>query len=179
MNQISTFLTCSLALAGSLLVVAPAKALDLSFAGKSGNDYTFNVTIDSNESISDFNNITFLPDFLTLRNLSGVTNATANSPYRALTTTDATRADFEVDFGARADGPANLTSVITITSPDTLGTITYDASYEESGFGRFISSTVDTSTSVAVPFGPKADLGIFTILGIFGFSRLRKKLKSE
>lgn len=72
-----------------------------------------------------------------------------------------------------------ITSVITITSPDTLGTITYDASYEENGFGNFATGTVNTSNSVAVPFEFSPGWGILLVVGGLGLRQLKRKSNSS
>ena len=58
-------------------------------------------------------------------------------------------------------GAQTFADAITLTSSNPLGTINYSGN---SSVGAFTGNTQGPVT--AVPFGPKADYGIFTVLGI-------------
>ena len=161
MNKFTQFLTLnSLILSTSLLVSSPARAFDFSLESQSGNDYSYTVTLDSDDSID-------VGDQLILTNLSGVTTASANSPY-VLGGSNDSSADFSV--GTATNGAATLTSVISLTSADSLDGLEYTAFYTDNGTPRVASGNI-----TAVPFGVSPNLGIILLLGGYGLHQLKRK----
>ena len=162
MNNISTLLTgCSLTLAVSWLTSAPAVALEFSFENQTGNNYTYTVTLDGDDSLG-------LGDQLILTNLSGVNAASANNPY-SLTGFNTTSANFLVN--TPTNGATNLTGVISLTSTDSLDGLNYLAFYTNNGTPDFISGTI-SSTSVPFEFSP--GWGLMLVAGSFGLRRLQR-----
>ena len=165
MNKISTFLTLSsLTLVGSFIASAPAAALDFSLENQTGNDYTYTVTLDADDSLG-------IGDQLILTNLSGVTAASASSPY-TLGGFDETSANFSVDTAT--SGAANLTGVISLTSPDSLAGLEYQAFFTDNGTPSVANGSV---SSAAVPFEFSPGLGIILLAGGFGLRQLKRKLR--
>ncbi len=166
MNKFAQFLTFkSLILTTSLLVSTPASALDFSFENQTGNNYTYTVTLDANESLD-------IGDQLILTNLSGVTAASASSPY-ILGGFDTTSANFFVSPTA-ASGADTFTGVISLTSEDSLSGLEYQAFFSDNG-----TPSVSNNGSVSatpVPFEPEANSGIILLLlGGWGWRRLKRK----
>jgi|GEM_PF-3059866 len=109
MNKFSQLLTLSsLTLTGLCLASTPVLAFEFSVENQTGNDYTYTVTLDADDSLA-------FGDQLILTNLSGVTAASANSPY-TLGGSDATSANFSV--ATATSGVDTLTGVFSLTSPD-------------------------------------------------------------
>ena len=162
MNKSSQLITIgSLTLIGSVLAINRVSAFDFSLENQTGNNYTYTITLDADDSID-------IGDQLILTNLSGVTAASASSPY-TLGGFDTTSANFFVS-PTSASGAATLTGVISLTSPDSLSGLEYQAFYSDNG-----TPSVNNNGSVSatpVPFESEANLGILLLLGGFGLHKL-------
>ena len=166
-NKIPTFLSrCSLTLVGSLLLSAPAIALDFSLESKTGNDYSYTVALDASDSLD-------IGDQLILTNLSGVTAADASSPY-ILGGFDATSANFLVN--ATTSGETTLTGVISLTSADSLSDLEYQVFFTDNSTPSVASSF---ASSASVPFDFSPALGIVLVFGSLGLRQLKRKLNSQ
>ena len=166
MNKSSQLITIgSLTLIGSVLAINPANAFNFSLQNQTGNNYTYTITLDANDSLD-------IGDQLILTNLSGVTAASATSPY-TLGGFDTTSANFSVT--SAASGANTLTGVISLTSPDSLSGLEYQAFFSDNGTPAVANNGSVSATPV--PFEPEANLGILLLLGGFGLHKLKRKFK--
>lgn len=165
MNKFSQLITIGcLTLMGSVQTIDSVNALDFSLENQTGNDYTYTVTLDADDSLN-------IGDQLILTNLSGVTAASASSPY-ILGGFDTTSANFFVS-PTSVSGAATLTGVISLTSPDSLSGLEYQAFSSNNGTPSVANTNSVSATPV--PFEPEANLGILLLLGGFGLHKLKRK----
>ena len=154
----------SLTVAGVSLTSIPASAFDFSLESQSGNDYTYTITLDADDSLD-------VGDQLILTNLSGVTAATSNSPYTLVGFND-TSANFLVSPSA-VNGAATYTGAISLTSPNSLSGLEYQAFFDDNGTPSVYNNA--SATATPVPFGVSTDLSILLLLGGFGLRKLKRK----
>ncbi|MCC0175421.1 hypothetical protein I4641_00300 [Waterburya agarophytonicola K14] len=165
-NFIKTLTFCSLFIISLLLKKSPAIAFSLTLESQINNDYSYTIDLDADDALD-------LGDRLILTNLSGVTAASANSPYTIDSSDfDLTSANFAVDTAI--SGTNTLTGVISLTSADALDGLEYQAFYSDNGTPRVASGNI-----VAVPFNVSPNLGILILLSGFGCHRLKRKLISK
>ncbi len=100
-------------------------------------------------------------------------DANANSPY-ILGGFDATSANFSVN--TLTSGPATLSGVIQLESPNSLDGLEYQAFFTDNGTPNVSSGVVDASTSASVPFEFSPGLGIILLASGFGLRQLKQKL---
>lgn len=161
MNKLSKLVTFTgLIFASCWLTVDTANAFEFSLENQSGNNYSYSVALDIDDSLD-------IGDQLILTNLSGVIAVSSNSPY-TLDGFDPTSANFSVSTAA--NGAADLTSVISLTSADSLSGLEYQAFFTDNGTPNVVSGSV-----TAVPFKPEANLGILLLLGGFGLRKLKRR----
>ncbi|MGD1920753.1 MAG: hypothetical protein ACFCAD_18835 [Pleurocapsa sp.] len=143
------FLTAT-TIVGTVLSTTAAQAFDFSFASHNSGAGTFSydLTLGAGE--------TFSPgDSIALTGLSGVAVANSSSDF-TITGSDSVSSNFQPN--TVLSGANTFTNAITLTSNDSLEIINYSGN---SSLGSFSGTT----SPVAVPFEPSANLGIFTLLG--------------
>lgn len=162
MNQIRTFLIfSSLNVAGVLFPFTSAIAFSVTFEERIDNNHTYTITLDADDSLA-------VGDSLIFWNLSRVTDVSANSPYSSSPGDfDETSANFIVD--TPTNGFITLTEVITLTSPDDLNDLEYQAFYTDNGTPRVASGNIS-----AVPFDFSPSLGIILWLCALGLRQFFK-----
>ena len=166
MNKFLSLLTfTSLTLSSSLVASAPAHALSFSLENQVGDNYSYTITLDGDDSLA----ATPIADQVILTNLSGVINASSSSPYD-LIGFDATSANFSLN--TNTSGPTTLTGVIQLESPDSLDNLEYQVFFSDGG-----TPSVASGSITPVPFGVAPNLGIILVVGGFGLRHLKRKFK--
>ena len=159
---VSIFAFSSLTFANFLFLGTSAEAFDFALENQTGNDYTYTINLEANDSLD-------IGDQLILTNLSGVTAASASNPY-SLDGFDTTSANFSVN--TNTNGAATLTGVISLTSPDSLDNIDYQAFFNDNGTPSQANGTLNNTAAVPFEFSP--GLGIMLILGSLGIRQLKR-----
>ena len=153
---------------GTVLSANAANALSFAFNtyDSGAGTYSFDVILDPGEELRG----NPINDAIAFTGLSGITgvNSTNNGSLQFTNTFDGVSANFETSLGAT--GAGTFSEAIILTSSSNLGTFNYSANSSAGAFN---------GTITPVPFEPEANLGVFTILGLIGFSRYRKKLRSQ
>ena len=159
---------------GTALSATSANAFDFAFnthdAG--AGTYSFDVILDLGEELRG--NPT--NDAIAFTGLSGITNVDSDENADLKFTNNFVSGGVSVDFltsdgaiGAAGTG-TTFSEAIILTSSTNLGTFSYSGN---SSAGAY------SGTVTAVPFEPSTNLGIFTLLGIWGLNRYRRKLKLQ
>ena len=171
MNNYKLLTITSAALAGTLFHATSTHALTFSLNDSVNGVFSYDITLAPNESLN-------VNDPLALTNLAGVTavNSTGNPNLQFTNSFSDTSANFSVSTAVAAQPNSQVFSnVITLTSNNPVGNITYFALSSGTGGGAF-QSTAQGPVAAAVPFEFSPTLGLLTIGGIFAITRLRKNL---
>lgn len=164
MKNTKSILTTAAVIASTVLAATTAQAFDFSFANhdSGAGTFSYDLTLDASE--------TFSPgDSILLTGLSGVTAVSSSSDFNIIGS-DSISLNFEPS--AVLSGANIFANAIVLTSSDSLEVINYSGN---SSLGSFSGTT----SPVAVPFGPSANLGTLTLLGLIGLNYYRKSFKSQ
>lgn len=164
LKQHSTAIAAIVFGTGAVLATSePVSALGISFTGKTGDDYNYEVTLDSDDSLDD-GTIFFAADILTFQNVFGVTGVDLGSQNTYdLAGFDSLGVNLEV--GTAAFGPATI--AFAITAPNTVeGPIDFNLTFLDNGIPVGLDSTmVSLNGPTEIPWETDVTLGL-AVVGI-------------
>ena len=162
MNNYKILIITSAALAGTLFQATSIHALTFSLNDSVNGVFSYDLTLAPEESLN-------VEDPFALTNLGGVTavNSTGNTNLQFTNNFNSTSANFSVLTPVAASPNFQVFSnVITLTSNNPVGNITYFALASGIGGGAF-QSTAQGPVAGAVPFEFSPSLGLFMV-GVIG-----------
>ena len=179
-----SILSCLSAIA---IVATPntVRAFDFNLSNydDSSNTYTYNLELENNEDMyaTNADSPTGNESFIRLSGMTGVFNTSINSaaPFEIISQNPTT---IELQPTITIEGAQTFSNFLTINSTATPGTVDSSLAYVDSAFTTELDVTQNlsvTGPATPVPFELSPNLGIFTLIGIFGIDYFRKKFRSQ
>ena len=187
LTKLTNFLSLS-CLTAIAIVATPntvrAFDFDLSNYDDSSNTYTYNLELENNEDMyaTDADSPTGNESFIRLSGMTGVFDTSINSaaPFEIISQNPTT---IELQPTITIEGAQTFVNFLTINSTATPGTVDSSLAYVDSAFATAELDVTQnlsvTGPATPVPFELSPNLGIFTLIGIFGIDYFRKKFRSQ